>query len=361
MKSGFGIAGYILTGKAKVNSLDKNKFATYEVSGALQGNQVELKGLKFTEKKGAWCLPTINLTFTHKKQTKRLDGKWKHNFVKDGCLLGLWGKVNVIKEEKVNVILTQTIADEDFEGIELAKALKNRKYYALIIAVEDYLDTEITDLDHPVTDAENLSKVLYKNYTFETENITLLKNPSRTEIIEAFDLLSETVDNTDNLVIFYAGHGIWDEQLEQGYWLPNDAAKNSKAQWISNGTIRDYIRAIKSKHTLIISDACFSGGILKERSAFTESKAMLELYKLPSRKAMTSGALKTVPDKSVFIEYLLKNLERNELPLISAEQLYHNFKLSVINNSASRQVPQYGVIQQSDDEGGDFIFLMREN
>ncbi len=84
------------------------------------------------------------------------------------------------------------------------------------------------------------------------------------------------------------------------------------------------------------------------------------MYRLPSRKAMTSGALKTVPDKSVFIEYLIKALQFNEQPLISAEQLFTSFKYNVINNSLNGQVPQCGVISMADDEGGDSIFLKRQ-
>ena len=41
----------------------------------------------------------------------------------------------------------------------------------------------------------------------------------------------------------------------------------------------------------------FHRGIFKERAAFGNSRAMLEMYKLSSRKAMTSGAFNTVPDK----------------------------------------------------------------
>ncbi|MDZ7647113.1 MAG: hypothetical protein U5K54_07990 [Cytophagales bacterium] len=68
---------------------------------------------------------------------------------------------------------------------------------------------------------------------------------------------------------------------------------------------------------MLITDACFSGSIFKERAVnFTDSRAVLERYKLASRKAMTSGTLKTVPDKSVFIAYLIKNLASNDQPMI---------------------------------------------
>ena len=42
------------------------------------------------------------------------------------------------------------------------------------------------------------------------------------------------------------------------------------------------------------------------------------------------------------MEYLIKNLKNNGAPLISAEQLFRNFKVAVINNSPNGQVPQYG-------------------
>ncbi|MEM9299441.1 MAG: hypothetical protein AAGA64_13780, partial [Bacteroidota bacterium] len=71
-------------------------------------------------------------------------------------------------------------------------------------------------------------------------------------------------------------------------------------------------------------------------------------------------ALKTVPDKSVFIQYLNRNLANNQAPLLSAEQLFQSFKVAVINNSPNGQVPQYGPIGQAGDEGGDFIFLRRD-
>lgn len=43
------------------------------------------------------------------------------------------------------------------------------KYYALLIAVEDYSDPQIAMLDRPVKDAESIKEVLIKNYTFEEE------------------------------------------------------------------------------------------------------------------------------------------------------------------------------------------------
>ncbi len=164
----------------------------------------------------------------------------------------------------------------------------------------------------------------------------------------------------DNLLIFYAGHGYWDEKFKQGYWLPSNASRDNRIKWISNSTIVDFIRGIETTHTLLITDACFSGGIFKTRKAFNDAPpAVTELYKLPSRKAMTSGTLKEVPDKSVFVEYLTKRLESNVEKYLTSEQLFTSFRTAVINNSPVNQIPQFGEIRQSGDEGGDFIFIKR--
>lgn len=351
--------GKALTGTIEV--IGKRDSSKYYFNGYLEDGEVELTATAFIYKKGLHCLPKIKLT----ADSNKLDGTWGFNPVWGGCLPAVSGKISITQQSKEVVVssLNEPVAEvayDDFEGTELVKALKERKYYALVIGINDYPGEGIPTLAQPINDAEKLIDALTTYYTFEKENITFLKNPTRSNLIDAFDKLANTVKERDNLLIFYAGHGIWDDQLNQGFWLPSDASKVSKSQWLSNGTIRDYIRAIKSKHTLLIADACFGGSILKERAVSMNGKAMLEMYKRPSRKAMTSGALSTVPDQSVFIKYLVKNLAYNQAPLLSTEQVFSDFKFSVINNSETGQVPQYGAISLAGDEGGDFIFLKRD-
>ena len=231
-------------------------------------------------------------------------------------------------------------------------------YYALVIAVQDYEDANVNSLQYPVQDGQNLVSTLSTYYNFEEKNISFLKNPNRNTIIKTFDEFAKKLTEEDNLLVFYAGHGYWDERLKQGYWLPVDASRNSRTEWISNGTIRDYVAGMATKHTLLVSDACFSGGIFKTRDAFSKiTAATRELYRLPSRKAMTSGAMKEVPDKSVFVEYLIKRLKENKETLLPAETLFASFRQAVINNSPNSQIPQYGEIRETGDEGGDFIFV----
>jgi hypothetical protein len=229
----------------------------------------------------------------------------------------------------------------------------------LLIGINNYSNPDILDLDNPLKDAKTLHDVLLANYTFKKENVILLKNASRNKIINALDELARIITPSDNLLIFYAGHGWWDEKANIGYWLPSDASKDSKAEWFRNSTLCDYLKEINSKHTLLIADACFAGGIFKTRKAFPDAPvAINKLYELPSRKAMTSGTLTEVPDRSAFVRFLVERLENNQEKYLSSEQLFSSFRIAVINNSDV--VPQYGEIQGVGDEGGDFIFIRKQ-
>ena len=147
-----------------------------------------------------------------------------------------------------------------------------------------------------------------------------------------------------------------------GYYYINYSINGKRVRKSLGKTKEDaeiYLKEIESKHTLLISDACFAGSILKTRNAFPDyDLAIGSLYELPSRKAMTSGTLTEVPDQSVFLKYLVDRLQNNFEKYLSSEQLFSKIRLAVINNS--KVLPQYGVIQEVGDEGGDFIFIQRE-
>ena len=238
------------------------------------------------------------------------------------------------------------------------KISEEATYYGLIIGIDKYRDKNIPGLNNPISDAEKLYQTLIKYYHFEAENIQLVKDATRADIIRSLDKLATSVTPEDNLLIFYAGHGWWDDAANNGYWLPSDADENEKTNWFRNSTLVDYLKEIETKHTLLITDACFGGSIFKTRSAFgSKERAYEKLYELPSRKAMTSGNLSEVPDRSSFTKYLIRRLEENKDTYLSSEQLFSSFRLAVMNNSDA--IPMYGEIDKVGDEGGDFIFLKK--
>lgn len=290
------------------------------------------------------------------------------------ALLKKKGRVVLLKKvtlEHINEGITSHIAkiqkklnklkDTEARKDSLLKAeLKRpRKYHALIIGISNYNNPRL-NLDRPLKDAQKFQQVLVANYTFDPKQITFLTNPTRQQIIKELFGLRKKVGKKDNLLIFYAGHGHWDEAAKQGYWWPRDASDDDPANWLSNGDLKEQIRGIPSSHTLVISDACFSGAIFKTRSASEIKNApadIVMLYRQQSRRAITSGTLTTVPDQSVFFDHLIKQMTDNKEKYISSQFLFDAIRQRVINNSMI--VPQDGVINDTGDEGGDFIFIRK--
>ena len=230
--------------------------------------------------------------------------------------------------------------------------------FALIIGVSKYIDPIMPDLFYPVSDARKVKDVLIQNYTFDAKDVILLENPHKETIVKTLDSINRIINSKDNLLVFYAGHGAWDEKASMGYWLPSDAAANAIGSWIMNSIITGYVSQSNARHTLIIADACFGGSIFRTR-AFKreEDKTIAGLYLKTSRKAMTSGDLTEVPDESIFIKNFVLILSENKESYLSSEKLFFGIKPKIINSADL--IPQFGIIKNAGDRGGDFIFFRK--
>jgi WD40 repeat protein len=239
------------------------------------------------------------------------------------------------------------------------------KYYALIIGVNKYSGTWPA-LKTAVADAKAIETMLKSKYKFDDFKSMYDEQATRVGIIDAFDWLAKNAKPEDNVFIYYSGHGEFKQELNKGFWVPVDAKTNSVANYISNADLQAFLGGIKSKHTLLVADACFSGDIFRGSTVsvpFEESeKYYKEVHGLPSRQAMTSGGLEPVMDggkdgHSIFAYYFLKSLGDNENRYFDVGQIYNKIKIPVINNSD--QTPKLAPVKNTGDEGGQFIFIKK--
>lgn len=128
---------------------------------------------------------------------------------------------------------------------------------ALIIGTDEY--DEWGDLTNPVFDATTIEKELSEFYGFETE---LLVNPSKRDVLNKIrEYAKKSYLPDDQLLIFIAGHGQFDEVFTEGYLVAKDSKKNDEAKesYISHSTLRTYVNNIPSNHTFIVMDVCYGG------------------------------------------------------------------------------------------------------
>lgn len=231
-------------------------------------------------------------------------------------------------------------------------------YHALVIGIQDY--KEFPRLVTPKKDVRDIAEVLDKEYGF---SIKKLLNPSRRDIIIALQDYREKLKFSDNLLIYYAGHGWLDEEADAGYWLPAEASPDNDVDWLSLNTVISSVRAIEAKHILIVADSCFAGKLTRGlKVARITPSYYTRIAKKRARVVMTSGGLEPVLDSgggsgnSVFADAFLKALKENETVMDGAT-LFTKIRRPVMLKA--QQTPEYSDIRRALHEGGDFIFPRR--
>lgn len=231
--------------------------------------------------------------------------------------------------------------------------------YLFAVGIDQY--HHFRKLSNAVKDAKDFIDVLTQRYGFSKEKVflfTLFDDQANKEnIYSVFEELIGKVRENDSLVIYYSGHGHYIPSTDLGYWIPVEAKPGKTVQYLDNLNIINFIRSIKSKHTLLISDSCFSGSLFaSHRSAFIE-----RISSLRSRWGIVSGRMEVVADgtpgqNSPFSNYLLKFLRENKEPAIAISTLAERIKVAVANNS--QQLPQANPLRDVGDEGGEMVLYL---
>jgi hypothetical protein len=234
------------------------------------------------------------------------------------------------------------------------------KQIALFIAIDNY--NEWIPLRYPVSDAIKIKNIIASKYWI-TETIELYNSDaSKRNITETLNKLITDLCQEDSLFIYFAGHGYYDNLANMGYWIPTDGSKDiySQSNWLSNIQIRSMLGKVKARHTLLISDSCFSGDLLNISRGFLPniSEEYFKLaYQRRSSQVLTSGAIESVPDQSQFSRALAKCLEENEKPYIDPHIIFNEIRLSMTSTT-----PLLGSLGGSESqEGGSFLLFLREN
>jgi uncharacterized caspase-like protein len=249
-------------------------------------------------------------------------------------------------------------------------ALANRgfgNYYALVIGNANYKHWE--SLKTPPADAQAVSQVLEKKYGFK---VTTLLDASRARIFREIARLRATLTESDNLLIYYSGHGHWDQANLKGYWVPVDGEKENVGNYISSSDITEQLSAVRARQVLVVADACYAGVLVRsvaeqlDKATANKTDWLMTRAQLQSRKVMSSGGVKQVMDggagrHSIFARQFLDGLNRMNEPF-EAHELYRDIAPRVeaaAKGFGEQQQPQYGQLRFSGHVGGDFVFVPR--
>lgn len=239
---------------------------------------------------------------------------------------------------------------EDYDNV------KRGHNYFVGIGINTY--QHFTKLHNARKDVEDVADLLCESFHFERKHMTLLldDDATRKRIIKTISDLRHKISEDDSLLIYYSGHGFMSGGL--GYWIPIEAAKDEEDEFVSNSDIRDKIKEIKARHTLLISDSCFSASLLVRDASREVSGSFDTWEKQKSRWVVISGK-GIVSDgeqgkNSPFANAILKNLKNASDDKINIVKLADEVTKSVGYNYEQQAEcsPLFGVGH----DGGQFVF-----
>ncbi|GAB5552177.1 MAG: hypothetical protein Sapg2KO_17680 [Saprospiraceae bacterium] len=244
-------------------------------------------------------------------------------------------------------------------GNQFEATLPNGKNYLLTIGIDQY--QHVRQLNNAQRDASTIQQLLLEKYQFETEDCIPLSNEEATKrnIYDTLGELAHKVKANDSLLIYFAGHGQYNNTWNQGFWIPVDGEENNWESNIPFSFLKTQIEAIKSFHTLVMADACYAGAMFGVRDIKPEEAILERLDRIPSRHLLTSGRNEVVPDGAVgthspFAANLISFLKNNPDQLMSIGDLGRDLirAVAVGNNPIPRSEP----LPIQGHMGGEFIF-----
>jgi hypothetical protein len=176
---------------------------------------------------------------------------------------------------------------------------------ALLIATDNY--DNYPDLVNPIEDAKAIGDELSSIYGFEVE---ILENPSLEEIYSNLREYALTeYEKFDQLFIFFAGHGLYDQVFKEGFLIAKDSKTDDSSfnTLLSHNRLRNMINNIPSNHIFLVIDACFSGTIdptisssgsraIDPYKEINNLEYVAKKLKYNTRKFLTSGGVEYVSD-----------------------------------------------------------------
>jgi uncharacterized caspase-like protein len=153
-----------------------------------------------------------------------------------------------------------------FSGCDLfpssASSFSGTKY-AVIVGINDYINSSVNDLSYCVADADSMQEML-EDAGWTVTLLTAESNESTNQYatkaaIEA--ALAAVPSDTATFLFYYSGHGSIDSS-DDAYIVPSDFDGSTYASMISATEFSGWLDAATATNKLVILDSCYSGGFV---------------------------------------------------------------------------------------------------
>ena len=227
-----------------------------------------------------------------------------------------------------------------------------RNTFAVVIANENYQNVE--NVENAANDGKVFAKYLTSTLGIPQNQVFAYTDASYGNMIDALDRIKNIAKawSDFNVIFYYAGHGVPDEQSHEAYLLPIDGKPGSSAVNIALGKVYDTLGDLGASSVLVMLDACFSGaqrgdGMLAQARGVAIKAKATEPRGNMIVLAASQGDETAYPYKGkshgLFTYFLLKKLQesRGDITLGDlADYIIDNVKkTSLLENNGKLQTP----------------------
>lgn len=269
------------------------------------------------------------------------------------------------------------------KSIEITDLVRGTEY-AVLIAINNYIDSEVRSLSYAEADINALYSVLTDSQVsgYDKNNVFLMTpgseqpqdRPTLTNILLTLKWLSENLKPEDSVLFVFCGHGDTDKDvnyiipLDGRLALPQDSS-------VRLGRLFEWLDACPARRQVVMLDACHSGGpatlrrgdrgIAVVSTAFTEE---LQRIGAPEGRAvLSSSSIEEVSYEEpklghgVFTYYVLDGLksfkaDRNKDDRITVYELGHFVQAEVKSwSKRNRKSPSQTPRMVYNDTSGEIV------
>lgn len=140
----------------------------------------------------------------------------------------------------------------------LADAINlDRTDYALVFATDQY--DHWNNLVNPIFDSKTIADELKTAYGYQVE---MIENATQELVLKKLrEYAEKKYKPLDQLFIFFAGHGTFDQTFGEGFVVTRESQVNDlgKTTYLSHNRLRSIVNNIPCDHIFLAMDVCFGG------------------------------------------------------------------------------------------------------
>lgn len=234
--------------------------------------------------------------------------------------------------------------------------LKNSTTFAVIIANENY--NNVSSVPYAKNDGEILTRYLINTIGLPKDHVKVYNNATYGNMVAAFkhiDNLSLAFGENLNLILYYTGHGVPNEQTKKCMFLPTDGDATIPETCYDADKLYTTLGGYNANSIIILIDACFSGSTRGDDMLFASRGVKIKSNNSEPQGNMvilsaSQGDETAYPfDKEqhgMFTYYLLKYIQENNGNIILgqlSEYLIEQVKRQSVVSNGKLQTPMVQV------------------